>query len=158
MSELRNGSRAVVIKKGSSLFGGIGRVWYSHGTTWCWYQDDYAEQFDAEDLEPFETFTEEKMDDKTLTITREKMLEAANDCPTAKGVFKKLWPDEFGPEWVLIQSGELGVTMCGVPQYVYDKATSCVLWYLGDAHPHGTWVGPDKDIKFDGGRFYRRRK
>jgi hypothetical protein len=164
VGKLRNGGEAVVAKEGSFFFGCVGRVWYSHRTTWCWYQGDYAEQFDAEDLEPFEIFEEEKMD-KELTISREKMLEAADECPTAKGVFKKLWPDEFDGDWEVVPERSIEVIYCfehffdgTYAPLLFDRDTRSHFW---NAKGGQLWNGGDglsHNYKLEKGKFYRRRK
>ena len=105
-----------------------------------------------------------KMEDKVLTITREKMLEAAATCSTAEGVFKKLWPDEFSHEWEEVENDDIHIIYCFSEDgwdyrepLLFDKKAREHFWKVGCG---GFYMAHHQkyEYKLEKGKFFRRKK
>lgn len=96
--------------------------------------------------------------DGVLTITREKMLEAAGKCSTAKDVFKTIWPEEFYEKWEMVPVRELSIRMGAGDHntWVFDTAFGHYVWNI--QHENVDMGLKSMEYKLEGGKFYRRKR
>jgi len=110
-----------------------------------------------------ELYKEETMSEKggdVLTVTKDKVLEAAGKCGTAKDILKTIFPEAFKSEWEAVYCSDITVEYYSDP-VLRDKVGNLYFWDIIGAHIYpGMREGDARftyEYKLEDRVFYRRR-
>ena len=93
-----------------------------------------------------------------LTVTKERVLEAAELCPTAKEVLFKMFPEAFvDPDWKDITDDLVFEMRSWVP-VIYNKKTDKIEFNIDiQCRSLGFIAATPSDTKFENGRIWRKK-